>query len=76
MDYEFRTTVVKQFHEEGSFRDIGPWLAGARRYFLQSFVDRDSVLRPGLSPCSPEQMAEFVEILRPYVPAAAIRGEG
>ncbi len=76
VDYEFRTTVVKQFHEEGSFRDIGPWLAGARRYFLQSFVDRDSVLRPGLSPCSPEQMAEFVEILRPYVPAAAIRGEG
>ena len=50
VDYEFRTTVVWEFHDADSFRAIGPWIAGARRYFLQSFVDRDSVLQAGLHP--------------------------
>ena len=76
MDYEFRTTVVEQFHDEGSFRAIGPWLAGARRYFLQSFVDRDTVPRPGLTPCPPERMQGFLDIVRPFIPGAALRGEG
>lgn len=75
VDYEFRTTVVAQFHDEEAFLEIGPWLAGARRYFLQSFVDRDSVLRSGLTGCTPTQLERFLEILRPFVPLVALRGE-
>ena len=37
VDYEFRTTVVKQFHEVKDFEEIGKWLKGAKRYFLQNF---------------------------------------
>ena len=74
VDYEFRTTVVKEFHDGDSFRAIGPWLAGARRYFLQSFVDRDTVLRPGLSSCSREELEDFVQILRPFIPSVELRG--
>ena len=74
VDYEFRTTVVREFHDEESFRAIGPWLAGARAYFLQSFVDRDTVLCPGLHPCSREELEGFLELLRPFIPAAALRG--
>ena len=50
VDYEFRTTVVRELHDGDSFRAIGPWLSGARRYYLQSFVDRDTVLRAGSTP--------------------------
>ena len=74
VDYEFRTTVVRQFHDTASFQAIGPWIAGAKRYFLQAFVDRDTVLQPGLSPCSKAEMEAFVEILRPYVPETSLRG--
>ena len=74
VDYEFRTTVVKQFHDGDSFRAIGPWLAGAKRYFLQAFVDRDSVLCPGLSPCSRAEMEGFADLVRPFVPAVELRG--
>ena len=74
VDYEFRTTVVKEFHDEDSFRAIGPWLAGAKAYFLQGFVDRDTVLRPGLTACSQEEMARFLAIVRPHIPAAQLRG--
>ncbi len=74
VDYEFRTTVVKEFHDAESFRDIGPWLAGARRYVLQSFVDRDTVLCPGLHPCSKAELEAFAAVLRPFVPAVELRG--
>ena len=74
VDYEFRTTVVKQFHDRAAFQEIGPWLAGARRYFLQSYEDRDTVLCPGLSPCSREELEDFVSAVRPFVPAVALRG--
>lgn len=74
VEYEFRTTVVRQLHDEASFRDIGPWLAGARRYYLQAFVDRDTVLRPGLEGCSSEEMERFADLVRPFVPAVELRG--
>lgn len=56
VDYEFRTTVVREFHDADSFRAIGPWITGAKRYFLQSFVDRDTVLREGLHPWDGETL--------------------
>ena len=74
VDYEFRTTVVRQFHDSASFRAIGPWISGARRYFLQAFIDRDTVLRPGLSAWSREEMEGFAALVRPWVPAVELRG--
>lgn len=72
--YEFRTTVVREFHDSDSFRAIGPWLAGAKRYFLQSFVDRDTVIQEGLHPWGRAELEEFAAIVRPWVPEVALRG--
>lgn len=74
VDYEFRTTVVRQFHDGDSFRDIGPWIAGAKRYYLQSFVARDTVIRPGLEAWSRADLERFAELVRPWVPAVELRG--
>nr|MCR4842882.1 anaerobic ribonucleoside-triphosphate reductase activating protein [Eubacterium sp.] len=74
VDYEFRTTVVKQFHDEESFRQIADWIEGARRYYLQGFVDRDTVPYVGLEACSDEQMHSFLEIVSPKVVHAELRG--
>ena len=74
MDYEFRTTVVREFHDGDSFRAIGPWLRGARRYFLQSFVDRETVLRPGLTAWGREDLERFADLVRPRVPSVQLRG--
>lgn len=74
VDYELRTTVVRQFHDSAAFEELGPWIRGARRYFLQSFVDRDTVLRPGLLPCTQEELARFADLIRPYVPSVRLRG--
>ena len=74
VDYELRTTVVREFHDEESFRSIGPWIAGARRYFLQSFVDRDTVIQEGLHPWGEAQLRGFAQLVAPYVEQVELRG--
>ena len=73
--YEFRTTVIKQFHDEASFEAIAQWIDGADRYELQGFVDRDTVPFAGLQAPSDEEIAEFLAIMSPLAEHAAIRGE-
>ncbi len=73
--YEFRTTVVKQLHAGEDFVRIGQWLRGAKAYFLQTFRDTKTVLRPGLTPCTEAEMQAFKRLLLPFIPNARIRGE-
>lgn len=74
VDYEFRTTVVAQLHDEESFHGIGRWIRGAKRYFLQCFVPRDTVLQPGLDAPTEEDLLRYAEIARIYVPETSVRG--
>lgn len=74
IDYELRTTVVAEFHDEDSFRSIGPWIKGARRYFLQCFTDRDTVLQSGLHAPAKEDLARYADLIRPYVSEVSLRG--
>ena len=73
-DYEFRTTVVAELHDADSFRGIGEWIRGARRYFLQKFTDRDTVPFGGFHAPADDEMRHYAEIAREYVPSVEIRG--
>lgn len=44
IDYEFRTTVVKEFHTPEDLREIGKWLKGCSKYFLQQFRESDNLI--------------------------------
>lgn len=74
-DYEFRTTLVKPFHEVGDMEVIGSWLQGAKRYFLQTFVDSGDLVGEGCSGFSPEEMTAFYEAARPWFPQVELRGQ-
>ena len=74
IEYEFRTTVVNGIHEEADFVDIGQMINGAENYYLQCFVDRDSVLQKGLEAPSEQQLKKYRDIVRPYVQNVQIRG--
>ena len=73
-DYEFRTTVVKEFHEQRECEEIGKMIEGAGKYFLQSFTDRDSVPFGGLSAASKEEMLLYADTARKYVRQVSLRG--
>lgn len=72
--YEFRTTVVKEFHQLEDFRSIGEWIAGAKQYYLQGFLDSGALLQDGLSGYSKEEMESFASLLRQTIPLVEIRG--
>ena len=74
IDYEFRTTTVAQLHDADSFAAIGPWIRGAKRYFLQVFTDRDTVPFAGFAAPSMEEMRAYADLVRPYVADVQIRG--
>jgi pyruvate formate lyase activating enzyme len=79
VDYEFRTTVVKELHNEETITQMGNWLrntAGSpvKRLFLQSFVDRDTVKFAGLSAPEAAEMQQFQAILAPFAEKVEIRG--
>ncbi len=73
-EYEFRTTAVAEFHDDRSFEQIGEWIAGARRYYLQKFTDRETVPFGGLHAPGDEQMRRWADIIRPFVPSVELRG--
>ena len=73
-DYEFRTTVVDEFHDEASFPAIGALIQGAKRCYLQAFTDRDSVAFSGFHSPSREAMERYAALLRPFVQSVELRG--
>ncbi len=74
VDYEFRTTAVAEFHTDASFAAIAQWIAGAKRYYIQCFTDRDAVLQAGLHAPTKEQLEHWADIVRPLVPSVELRG--
>ena len=73
-DYEFRTTVVKGLHDADSLRAAAASIRGAKRYFLQKFVDSGQLIENGFSAFSDSQMKEFLRVVSPFVGYAALRG--
>lgn len=74
LDYEFRTTVVKELHSEVDFIEIGRWIAGAKAYYLQAFKESADVLKPGFHSYSLEELKHFQNILSETIPVVGIRG--
>lgn len=74
LDYEFRTTVVKELHTESDFYEIGKWLKGAKAYYLQAYRDSEEVLQPGFSSYSREELSHFRSILLESISLVEIRG--
>ena len=74
VEYEFRTTVARELHGSEEMLEIGAWIAGCRRYFLQGYQESEHVINPVFTSYSKEELNQFVELLRRWVPTAEVRG--
>ena len=72
--YEFRTTVVAEFHHREDFIKIADWLCGASQYFLQSYEDSDQVISAGFHAASVDTLNDFCSILSEKIKKVEIRG--
>lgn len=72
--YEFRTTVVRQFHQRSDFEAIGRWIKGAEHYYLQQFVDSGDLIQQGLCGYDKRVMEQALAVVKKHVETAQLRG--
>ena len=72
--YEFRTTIVKGYHTPADMVSIGKWIAGAKAYYLQAFLDSGQLIAEGLCGCTKEEMETLRDAVLPYVKNTHLRG--
>ena len=74
VDFEFRTTIVKEFHTAQDLVSIGEWLSGSPRYFLQQFVDSGDLVGSGCTAVEPLELQAFADLVRPFFGLVELRG--
>ena len=78
--YEFRTTVVSPLHDRQAMGKIGDWITKispekpAAAYFIQPFVDRDTVIFAGLKAPEKAEILDFQALLASCAKIVEVRG--
>lgn len=73
--YEFRTTLVREFHTGEDMHAIGEWLKGCRALYLQSFLDSGNLLgNEVMTAFSAGEMDSYKNLLKRYIEPVYIRG--
>lgn len=85
VSYEFRTTLIKEWHTTEDIQCLGEWLRGADAYYLQPYRESENILMKklplqqelvsnGLHAHDRETLVSYVELLKPMIFNTAIRG--
>lgn len=72
-DYEFRTTLIKEYHSEDNIRDIAEWIKGANKYFLQKFRNGENCILQNLNEVPLSTAKEYQNILSPFIKKVSLR---
>ena len=74
VDYEFRTTVVRELHTKEDLTAIAKLIKGCKHYYLQQFVDSGRCIEQGYTSYTKEEMNELRDEVAKYVPVVELRG--
>ena len=74
VEYEFRTTLMKECHTPSDLEAIGKWLQGASAYYLQSYKESGQIINPIFSSFDTATLQSYVDIVKPYIPNTFLRG--
>ena len=74
IEYEFRTTIVKQFHDVGKLEKIIQYIGPNARYYIQNYQDCSSVLQRGLNGFDNEELLNIKNTLGAKYPNLVVRG--
>jgi pyruvate formate lyase activating enzyme len=76
-DYEFRTTFVPKLLEKADILEIARWLKTSKRYYLQQFEQKTSLISPVMERVEPypkKYLQETLEEIKPYFKECGLRG--
>ena len=72
--YEFRTTLVAEFHSDEDIEEIAKLIFGAKRYFLQKYVDSENCISHGFHPVGLEKAKQYAARFASSVESVSLRG--
>ncbi|QVK18457.1 anaerobic ribonucleoside-triphosphate reductase activating protein [Mycoplasmatota bacterium] len=68
IDYEFRTTVVNNYHHSLDFNEIGCMIKGAKKYVLQNYrYSKNQIKEEQLLPFTKQKLEKAKTIMNNYV---------
>lgn len=59
IDYEFRTTIVKEFHSTQDIKEILSYISSNSNYYIQNFKNSNDVFNRNLSSFSEKELVEM-----------------
>jgi len=74
VDYEFRTTLVKEFHNRENIIELANDLKSAKKLYLQRFVDNDNCIGSGLHEIPKDVAESYLQQLSGSIEAVLLRG--
>lgn len=74
VDYEFRTTVVRELHSVFSVEAMGKMIKGAKRHYIQAFIDSGELIGFDLTAVPKNEMETMKNVMLKYVDSCEIRG--
>lgn len=74
VEYEFRTTVVREFHNEKRLVEAAQMIKGAEKYFLQGFIDSGELIGQNLHGFTREEMEKLQKAVCTVIPNTQLRG--
>lgn len=74
IEYEFRTTLIEEFHDEADMLKIAEMIHGAKKYFMQKYKDNDGCIAHGYTPVDREKALSYKSLLERHVESVGLRG--
>lgn len=74
IDHEFRTTVIKNYHNLIGLQKICKYIGKNEKYYLQNFKDSEGVLDKSLESYKDEELRLIYETLKKDYPLIMVRG--
>lgn len=72
--YEFRTTIVKQFHNIHQLENICEYIGCNAKYYIQNYRDCANVLQDGLDGFAQDELLNIQDVLHSKYPNVVVRG--
>lgn len=72
--YEFRTTVVKEFHTKEDLLEIAKWIGECDHWYLQQFVNSENCISNRLHAYSDGELIEIFHEVKQINPCVKLRG--
>lgn len=73
-DYEFRTTLIKEFHTRDDIAAIADWINGAKKYFFQKYADNEGCISHGYTAIEKPEAEELLKLFDGKIAYTGLRG--